>query len=252
MENKVKSILKHASDNALANLIVGTFQEVEKNFYLGSWKSSELDAGHFVEAVRRFIEFKLFGKYTALNKSLSLFNDTTIQSYMNASGDDSYRIHIPRVLLGIYGIRNKRGVGHLSLISPNYQDASLILSSIKWVLAELLRLNSNVSIDDTIALVDQIVERNVEGLWEHGTITRILVEGLSIKEQILFLLFNSNVNNDEELRSIIEYKNQNYFKKILRDFHTDRFIEYLPSGECILTPKGAKVAEMVTLKKAKT
>src|SRR5512145_1568453 len=206
MENKVKSIISHASDNALADLIIATFQEVEKNYYLGSWKSSELDAGHFVEAVRRFIELKLFGKYTSIGKSLSTFNDSAIQSYMNAPGDDSYRIHIPRVLLGIYGIRNKRGVGHLSLIPPNYQDATMILSSVKWVLAELIRLNSNISTDETTKIVEQIVQRNVEGLWEHGAIIRILAEGLSIKEQILFLLFNSPVKKDEHLQKIIEYQ----------------------------------------------
>ncbi len=251
MESKVLAIIEQASDSDLANLIIDSYKEVEKHYFVKQWKTSELDAGHFVEAVRRFIELRLNGKYTPIGKSLSSFNDKTMQAYLNESGDDSYRIHIPRVLLSIYGIRNKRGVGHVSLIAPNYLDATYIIASAKWVLAELIRLNSTLSADETSKIVDHIVERDVEGVWEQGEVTRILVDGLSLKEQILFLLVSTDTSTEDKLMSIIEAKDKGYFRKLLKQLHAKRLIEYKADGTCVLSPKGKLEAEQLILSKVK-
>ena len=249
MENKVRNIIESASDKALSDLIIDSYKEVERNYFIKSWKTSELDAGHFVESVRRLIELKLFGKYTAISKGLPAFNDKTMLSYVNSQGDDSYRIHIPRALLTVYGIRNKRGVGHISTVSPNHLDATFIVSTVKWVLAELIRLNSSYKPEETSKIVDHIVERNVEGIWEEADITRILAEGLSIKEQIMFLLYATEEVFDQKLLEIIEYKNPAYFKRILKQLHTSRLIEYKGTGECIISPKGVAYAEELILNK---
>lgn len=247
MESEVLKIIEKASDTVLAKLIVDSYKEVERNYFVKQWKTSELDAGHFVEAVRRFIELRLTGAYTPIGKGLSPLNDKTLQDYANASGEDSYRIHIPRILLAIYGIRNKRGVGHVAQIQPNYLDATFIIASVKWVLAEFIRLNSALSLDETSKIVDHIVDRDVEGVWEQGDITRILVDGLSIKEQILFLMFSTGIDNEERLRDTIEAKDKAYFRRLLRQLHDSRLIEYRADGMCVLSPKGKVAAEKIVL-----
>ncbi len=249
MESKVRSIIEAASDKVLSDHIVDSYKEVERNYFIKSWKTSELDAGHFVESIRRLLELKLFGKYTPISKGLPPFNDKTMLSYVNSSGDDSYRIHIPRALLTVYGIRNKRGVGHLSNVSPNHLDATFIVSSVKWVLAEIVRINSSYRPDETSRIVDHIVDRSVEGIWESSDITRILVEGLSLKEQIIFLLYATNETFDQKILEIIEYKNRAYFKRTLKQLHSARYIEYRPTGECLISPKGIAYAEEIILTK---
>jgi hypothetical protein len=249
MESKVRKIVEATSDKALSDLIVDSYKEVERNYFLKSWKTSELDAGHFVESVRRLIELKLFGKYTPISKGLAPFNDKTMLGYVNSQGDESYRIHIPRVLLTVYGIRNKRGVGHISHVSPNHLDATFIVSSVKWVLAEIIRINSSYKPDETSKIVDHIVDRSIEGVWEESDITRILVDGLSLKEQIVFLLYATDEIFDQKILEIIEYKNQAYFKRTLKQLHSARYIEYKPNGECILSPKGSTYAESIVLNK---
>ena len=245
---QLREILKTASDEPLSNEIIESFQEIEKNFTLRSWKTSELDAGHFVEAVRRLIEFKLFGRYTPIGKNLPSFNDRELNRYLNASGEDAYRLHIPRALWLIYEVRNKRGVGHLSQLKANQVDASLILQTAKWVLAELIRLNSTYHIEETEKLVDEIVERNVEGIWSTGDIKRVMIEGLSIKAQIVILLYNFESLHDKELYEIIENGNLSYLKKTLRDLHKSRIVEYQKDGKCILSPKGSIEAEKILIK----
>ncbi|GAB5418241.1 MAG: hypothetical protein Crog4KO_16540 [Crocinitomicaceae bacterium] len=246
---QIKDIIKQASDEKLAEHITETFKEVEKNFQLKSWKTSSLDAGHFVEAIRRFLELKLFGQYTPINKPLPNFNEKCLNSYLNKQGEDSYRIHIPRLLFTIYGIRNKRGIGHISNIKPNKIDASLILTSCKWVLAEIIRLNSQLPIEETEILIDEVIDRNIEGIWEVGETVRILEDGLTLKDKILYLLYNKKSLKDTDIQSITEYSNITYLKKTLREFHKKRLIEYKEDGECILSPKGAIEAEKIVLKK---
>lgn len=245
---QINTILEKASDKKLAEHIINSFKEVERNYHLKSWKTSSLDAGHFVEAVRRLIELKLFGQYTPINKPLPNFNDKCLNSYLNKQGEESYRIHIPRLLFTIYGIRNKRGIGHISNIKPNKIDSTLILSSCKWVLAEIIRLNSQLPIEETENLIDEIIERNVEGIWEVGETIRILEDGLSLKDKILYLLYNKNSLKDSEIQNITEYSNITYLKKTLREFHKKRLIEYKDNGDCILSPKGALEAEKIIQK----
>jgi hypothetical protein len=249
MESKVRKIIEAASEKNLADHIVDSYKEVERNYFLKSWKTSELDAGHFVESVRRFVELKLFGKYTPIIKGLPPFNEKTMLGYVNTQGDESYRIHIPRALLTVYGIRNKRGVGHISNVSPNHLDATFIISSVKWILAEIIRINSSYKPEETSKIVEHIVDRSVEGVWEESDITRILVDGLSLKEQIIFLLYATKEVFDQKILEIIEYKNQAYFKKTLKQLHSTRLLEYKPNGECIISPKGSAYAEEVVLNK---
>ena len=92
-------ILKNGFDSKIAKAILESYIEIERNYALRKWKPSELDAGHFVEAVRRAIEKELVGNYQPFNKSLPPFNDNALKVYEQYSGDESYRLIIPRVLV---------------------------------------------------------------------------------------------------------------------------------------------------------
>jgi hypothetical protein len=244
---KALKILEAASDASLAGVILQTFKDLEKQYFLRSWKTSALDAGHFIEAIRRFIDYKLFGSYTPISKRLSALNDNELKRLENGTGSDSYRLHIRRALFFAYGLRNKRGIGHLSRVSPDYMDASVILAECKWVLAEILRLESTLSFDETTALVDQIIERPLPGIWETGGVRRILKTGLPMRDRILFLLLHESPQKDTVLRATTEYDNEAYFRKLLRDLHKQRLIEYAADGLCTLSPKGHVEAEKIAL-----
>lgn len=240
----VLSILssKYAVD--IADHIVTSYAEIESNFALGKWKASELDAGHFVEAIRRLLELELWGTYTPFDQRLSNFSDVVIKQYEQATGnDESYRMLIPRALKSIFNIRNKRGVGHITGISPNEMDATFILFTSKWVLAELIRLNSTLSIAETQSLVDSIVERSSPLIWKTSDFVRVLQPGLSTRDKILLLLYDQSPCAAEELRSITEYKNKSNFAKIIKRLHTDRLIESRPNGACFISPTGIIEAE---------
>lgn len=245
----VYDILKAASDGKLADKIINSYKEIVENFVLEKWKYSELDAGHFVEAVRRFLELKLSGKYTPFNKKLANFSNAVLTFYENATGDESYRMLIPRALYSIYSIRNKRGAGHLTGVSPNEMDATFLLYSTKWVLAELVRLNSTLSSDETLALISSIVERQIDLIWKKDGIVRILNTKIPKSQQVLVFLYDENTQSEKKLREAIEYSNNTDFRKILRKYHKERFLEY-DSGRkiCTITTKGLSEADKIIKK----
>lgn len=243
-KNKVLRILENAYNNEIAEHVLHAFLDIERKFSLQKWKASELDAGHFVEAVRRVLEIELFSSYTPFSDSLEPFHDGVLSKYEQATGNhDSYRMLIPRTLKAIYNIRNKRGVGHISEVSPNEMDSSFTLYSSKWVLVELVRLNSNMTTSETQKFVDKIVERNIDLLWKEDGVKRILDTNLVSRDKVLVLLYDDSPKKDSELRSIIEYKNRTNFEGILENLHSKRLIEYKSSGECRISPKGVEEAE---------
>lgn len=245
-----ETILKSVYPSELVDALLNAYKGIESNFSVKRWKASELDAGHFVEASRRIIDKCLTGAYTPIGSNLSSFTDAELKRLEQASGDESYRQLIPRVLKSIYNIRNKRGVGHLGSISPNEMDATLILYSSKWILSEFVRLAAGNPTDPSVAqhAVDKIMERRLELIWKSGNIVRILDCGLSAREQILILLYDSNSAEEDALRSIIEYKNASAFRKILKRLHADRLIEFSAGAPIAITSKGVTAAEQLIIR----
>lgn len=241
----VRAELNSRFPNRLVDALVDAFSEIENAFALGKWKASELDSGHFVEAARRILEHVLFGKYTPIGKSLPDFSDHELKRYEQVSGDESYRILIPRTLKSIYNLRNKRGVGHLGDVSPNEMDATYILYSVKWVLAELLRLSSGQDAGVVQSQISGIVERNIGTLWKHDDIVRILDASCSARDQVLVFLFDESPRSDSELQALVEYKKRSNFRKILFRLHASRLIELKPDGRCMISPTGQLEAETI-------
>ncbi|WP_376694489.1 hypothetical protein [Wenzhouxiangella sp. EGI_FJ10409] len=241
----IRAELSSAFPNELVDALVDAYSEIEQAFALGKWKASELDSGHFVEAARRILEYVLFGKYTAIGKPLPGFSDHELKKYEQGSGDESYRILIPRILKSIYNLRNKRGVGHLGNVSPNEMDATYILYSVKWVLAELLRLSSGQDAGVVQSQISGIVERKIGTLWKYEDVVRILNPSCSARDQVLVFLFDESPRSASELQALVEYKNTTNFRKILARLHTSRLIELQPDGRCIISPTGQLEAENI-------
>lgn len=244
----VEDILKAKYPHDLVTSLLESYKEIEQNYVIRKWKASELDSGHFVEAARRILEFELSGTHTAISQQLSNFTDAVLKQYEQATGDESYRLLIPRALKAIYNIRNKRGVGHVAGVSPNEMDATYILYTVKWVLAELVRLASGASIEDTQKAVDEIVERKLSVIWKHGDVTRILDTTLKTAVQVLILLYDSSPQTQVALREATEYSNSTKFRGILKELHDERLIFYTPNNPCVITPKGVVEAERLLLR----
>src|SRR5207249_1977397 len=80
-----------------------------------------------------------------------------IENLPSATGHESLRWFIPRALVMVLDIRNRRGVGHPGgEVLANEADARFVVSAADWVLAELVRLDQNMPFEEAQELVDRL------------------------------------------------------------------------------------------------
>ena len=189
--NVIKSGLKKNLDHKLIDELLAAYQEAKHNFYLGGLRLSAVEGGRFCEAAFRLLEQITTGTFTPLGQQLD--TEKLVLSLTNLSRGshaDSIRVHMPRALRVVYDIRNNRDAAHLADgIDPNLQDATLVTSTLDWVLAEFVRLYHSVSADEASRIVDSLVTRQVPAVQDFNGFPKVLNPTLKASDYVLLLLY---------------------------------------------------------------
>jgi len=147
MRALIQSQLSTSLDSRIVTELLDAHSEAKRNYYLGGLRLSEVEGGRFCEAAFRILEQITTGAFTPLGTQINteqLIN--RLSQIPNGAFHDSVRLHIPRALRLVYDIRNKRDAAHLADgIDPNLQDATLVINTIDWILAELLNFDKPMS-----------------------------------------------------------------------------------------------------------
>lgn len=214
------------------------YHKIKQSYIQGRYESSELNGGKFCEIVFRILEWHINeGNYTALGTSVRNLPQKLINlgNNANTSFNDSVRFHIPQISSALYPIRNKRGVAHhAGGIDPNYMDATFVVSCADWIMAELVRLFHNVSLDEAQKIVESLVTKQIPVIWQIGDHKRVispLDRKLSAREKVLLLLYNEHptIVTSADLLIWIEYdpKNRSRFRSsILGGLHKEDLIHF--------------------------
>ncbi len=126
------TLAKQLVDEAIAN---------EEAFRLRRWGSAELNGGRFAEVAAR-IMYSIDSGNLNLTKSVDdcfryIENPTVPHSFPEAQA----ALHLTKVIRSIYKLRSQRGAVHVSPVyTANEIDSRLVVESVRWTLAELLRL----------------------------------------------------------------------------------------------------------------
>lgn len=230
--------------------LLAAFNEIVKNYREHRWEPSELNGGKLCEAVYTVCLGWLDGTYPARAKKPGRFPDACLaleKTYSHVPDSRSARILVPRMMLGLYDIRNNRGVGHAgSEVDPNHMDATAVLYLSKWLVAELVRLLHTLSTDEATAIVDALVEREVPWVWTHGDKKRVLRTGMTWREQTLVLMLTNagDVAEADLFRWLEHPRLPGLRQKVLQPLHSERLVEYDRTARTIrLLPPGVAVAE---------
>jgi hypothetical protein len=240
-----------ALPTSLRDDLLAAFSEIVKTYREHKWEPSELNGGKLCEAVFTVIEGWLEGgKYPKRAKKPSRFPDTCwalAQKYAHVPNSRSPRILIPRMMIGLYDIRNNRGVGHAGAeVDPNHMDATVVLYTAKWLMAELVRLLHTLTTQEATAIVDGLIEREVSWVWMHGDKKRVLRTGMTWKQQtLLLLLTEAGEVADADLFQWLEHPGMASFRKdVLKPLHKARHTEYDTDKRTVrLLPPGVTAAE---------
>jgi hypothetical protein len=224
------------------------YQSIVQNYSEHRWSPSELSGGKFCEIVFTILHGHASAHYAASPTKPSNFVGACKQLENNAHVPRSFQILIPRILPALYEVRNNRGVGHVGGdVDPNHMDAIFVLSSCNWIMAELVRVYHDLSTGEAQRLVDSLVERRIPLIWEADNMRRVLDPAMTLRSQVLLLLSTTSgtIISTSDLLDWTGYGDRAYFRKLLRQMHTQRMLELSADQQNaqILPPGSAEAAE---------
>jgi hypothetical protein len=236
--------------------LLAKYREIERNFRERRWEPAELNGGKLCEVVYSIIRGHIDGAFPSKSSKPKNFYDACQKlEKEDVKWGKSVRLQIPRMLVGLYEIRNSRNVGHVGGdVDPNHMDAICVLHMAKWVMSELVRIFHSVSVEEASLIVEALSEREVALIWTAGSVRRVLDNSLSMPEKTLVLLFSSVTPlSEEELMKSLEHKNlAAYRRDVLRRAHKERLIDYDETARIVrISPTGIRKVEDKILPKVR-
>ncbi|MET7506875.1 hypothetical protein [Streptomyces albidoflavus] len=241
------SVLGNLPSSLKAEL-VDEFNKIMRNYREGRWEASELNGGKFCEIVYSILDGYLAGgSYPSRAKKPARFKDACEDLAKSAKTySESARLTIPRLLIPLYDVRNRRGVGHVGgEVDANHMDATFVLHAAQWVMAELVRIFHSADISTAAEVVKNLTNRTVPVIWKVGQVARILDTSMSLANGTLLLLYSElGPQIDKNLAKNLEQGSMSNYKRVLDRLHQARLIEYdRESGSVHISPLGEKTVE---------
>ena len=229
--------------NDLVTALQAEFQKLHQQYFLGKWEPAQLNGGRFGEAVLRIVEFKDTNKFTPVGAQLGrkqIVNNVA----QNTALPKSLRLQIPILAELVIDFRNDRNVGHLGTIDVNEMDSAFVLNATNWIVAELIRLETQMSPSDAQAEIKKIIERKVPIVEEIGGRLKCLNPKLDAKTKAVVFCYQKypETISLDNLVVWTEYTNKGVLRKQLEALNKACIIDFRKDA-AQLTRKGVEWVE---------
>jgi hypothetical protein len=236
--------LKSHFDSKLVDELLAAFEEAKRNYYLGGLRLNVVEGGRFCEAAFRMLEQKSKGSFTPLGKQID--SQRIILAAEQADIPDGIRIHVPRALRMVYDIRNKRDAAHLADgIDPNLQDATFVVGTLDWILAELVRLFHGVSADQAQKIIADLVRKRVPAVQDIDGFLKIQNPKLRVSDRLLVLLYERGARRAtyDQLSNWMHPKMRKNLNRALDNLEHDRALIHSVGEIFQITESGMRDVE---------
>lgn len=227
--------------------LLDAFREIVTNFSQRRWEPAELNGGKLSEAAYSICKGIAENNMPARAEKPKNMVAACQGLEKHTNAPRSVRIQIPRMIQALYEIRNNRNVGHVGGdVDPNHMDAVSVLQMSKWIVAELVRVLHQMTVDAASELVDALVEREVPLVWKVGDKRRVLDPKMSMKDKTLLLLHGATGPVAEaDIFEWVEHSNSTYYRRdILRRAHKEKLLEYDAEARTVtISPSGVAYVE---------
>ena len=234
--------------------LIDAYLDLKKNCAEARYDGAGIAAGKLCEVTLRLLQQEVHRSFTPFGTKINNYADECrrLITAPSTSGNESERVVLPRALVFLYTMRNKRGIGHIGGdVDANAIDVATIARVSDWIICELIRINHGLSLEEAQDIVDGISVRQLPAIWEVAGKKRVLKEGLEAKDQALLLLYSSQDSAVliEDLCGWVEYFNPRRFKSVvIQKLHKGRFLEFDEDTQSIiLSPKGVKYVEEILI-----
>lgn len=202
---KLTQELSKSIDSTLAEQLIEEFISLEESFVLKKWKYTELDGGRLSEVAARIV-YSVDSGNTSLTKSVDdclryIDNDNVQHMFPEAQAGR----HLAKVIRSIYKLRSQRGAVHVSpTYTANEIDSRLIMESVRWVMAELLRIFVTTDISTVESTVRSLARFPYPVIRLYNNTPYVQATNLTTEEEVLVqLLFNGEHLSTSDLIKLV-------------------------------------------------
>jgi hypothetical protein len=229
--------------NELVTALQTEFQKLHQQYFLGKWEPAQLNGGRFAEAVLRIVQHKDTGTHTAIDAQLNR-KSIVGNAAKNTTLPKSVQLQIPALVELVMDFRNNRNSGHLGSIDVNEMDSGFVLNAANWIVAELIRLETQMSPADAQAEIKKIIERKIPIIEEIGGRLKCLDPKLDAKTKAVIFCYQKypETISLDKLVDWTEYKNKGVLRKQLQGLNKDSILDFR-NDLAQLTKKGIKWVE---------
>lgn len=235
---------------AFRNRLIKAYKAVKQAHASGQHDSAGTRAGRFCEVSLRLLQDELTQSYIPFGTSIGNLEEECrkLGQTPKTAGPESLRIIIPRALVFLYTLRNKRGIGHEGGdVDANEIDSATCVRLADWCLCEFIRVYHSLSLEEAQAVLDAVAEREVPEVWTVAGKKRVLEPGMTYGDQVLRLLY-SDPDTAVAVEDLVDWTDhpsaKDFRRQVLAPLHRKRFVEFdRDSQTVLLSPTGAAEAE---------
>jgi len=242
----IEDSLKETFPDKLLNDFIKSYLAVKENFRKDDYSGVISKSGKFSENTFRLLYY--LDKREVIPEIRDMAQiENSISKNMNYS--EAIRIIMPRVARSIiYTLRSKKDSVHVKELIPGFMDASLNMTAVNWILAELLREFSSKEEETTVKIIRELMKRNyplvqvIEG-------QRFITRKLGAEPELLLILFD--VRDDGMNRTELGMSLKTYaaptITNLLKKLESERKIFKAKSGKYYITDLGEDVLAEVLI-----
>ena len=245
---ELSDILGQRIPAALAEDAARGFAELRRD--TASRTLERASAGKLIETFVQILQFLECGKWDP---------QPNVDQYLRgvdsrlSSLDDGLRVCGARVARAMYSLRSKRNIVHKGDVDPNVYDLAFLLHGAQWIMAELVRVVSQVSMTDAGAVVARI-QAPVGTLVQDFGERRIVLAKTSVKDEMLVLLqsFYPSLRTTAQIVESLDRRVPKTVTNRIADLWAGKLIEGSATEGYQLTNTGLAAAGQVLARVADT
>jgi hypothetical protein len=167
---------------SLAKLLVGQFIKVRQDYATKTLERAS--PGKFVEIFVQCLQQMATGAYEPKpNVDDYLLNRVERENAL----PEGLRVCAARIARSMYTLRNKRNIAHNNKVDPNTVDLAYAHQAAAWILAELIRNASGITMEEAGAVIS-LVQAPVGSLVEEIDGVWLVHADVTVSEEILILM----------------------------------------------------------------
>jgi hypothetical protein len=239
MISSIQETLKTSFPEELVSDLMRSYTDVRDNFRKENYTETICKSGRFSENIFRILHYLSTNEVVQEVKDMKKI-EQLIQD--NKQLSESIRLIIPRVARSIiYTLRSKRDAVHVKEQVVTYMDATLNMTSVNWILSELLREFSSMREEDIVRIIHELMKHNYP-LIQRFEGEKVVVKNLGAESELLLVLLDSGQEGltRKEIGKIIKNFSPSTISNLLKKLLKSRKIYQSDSGRYFITDPGEK------------